>query len=180
MGGSIVEFHDPKHGAGVARPVLGLVEGAEYKAKGGARILIVDSTGGKHAVKESNIHINLGTYKGKLVEPAQILKDYDEVMRLEGHQLGGEPELLETAWELCAEAETATFSPRAILSLVDETLFKSSLDTYKAFRLLTSDLGKVFFKSLNDHEYKAKAVKSVEASKALWCHTHTDMDYCYV
>merc|ERR1719473_2156270 len=65
--GMIVEFHDPKHGGGSPRPILGLVEGAEYKAKGGARIMLIDSSGGKHAVKEQAMHINLGSYKGKLV-----------------------------------------------------------------------------------------------------------------
>jgi hypothetical protein len=177
---AIVEFHDPKHGSGAQRPVLGLVQGAEYKAKGGARIMIIDAQGGKHAVKESNIHINLGTYKGKLVEPSAILDEYTKVMALEPTQLGVEPDVLEMAWELCAEAGTSTFSPKAILSLVDEKLYKNSLDAYKAFRLLTSDLGKVFFKSLNGNEYKAKASKAVEASKMNWCREHDELDYCFV
>merc|ERR1719506_2843313 len=89
--GAIVEFHDPKRDA---RPILGLVEGAEYKAKGGARIMLIDAAGDKHAVKESAIHINLGTYKGKLVLPSEILAEYEQVMALEPTQLGVEPDLL--------------------------------------------------------------------------------------
>merc|ERR1711934_161904 len=139
-----------------------------------------DTAGEKHAVKESAIHINLGSYKGKLIEPSAILAEYSRVMELEPTQLGVEPDVLEMAWELCAESGSTTFSPKAILSLVDESLFQSSLDAYKAFRLLTSDLGKVFFKSLNDHEYKAKAAKSVQASKDQWCRSHEELDYCFV
>merc|ERR550514_1339595 len=59
---SIVEFHDPKHGNGAAPPVLGIVQGAEYKAKGGARILILDADGTTHQVKEAAVHINMGVY----------------------------------------------------------------------------------------------------------------------
>ena len=41
--GSICEFHDPKHGPGSAPPVLGVVKGVEFKAKGGARIMLTDA-----------------------------------------------------------------------------------------------------------------------------------------
>jgi len=142
--------------------------------------MIVDAAGGKHAVKESSIHINLGAYKGKLVEPHAILADYSSVMDLEPTQLGIEPEVLEMAWELCEEADEPTFSPKTILSLVDDSLFKSSLDAYKAFRLLTSDLGRVFFKTVNENEYKAKPAKSVRASKDNYCRAHEELDYCFV
>jgi len=178
--GQIVEFHDPTHGGGSVKPVLGLVEGAEYKAKGGARIMIVDADGAKHSVKESSIHINLGSYKGKLVEPSAILAEYLSAQSLEPTQLGVDPELLELAWELCDEADAPTFSPKAILSLVDDSFFQTKLDTYKAFRLLTSDIGRVFFKTINDHEYKAKTSKAVQASKSNWCREHAELDYCLV
>lgn len=173
--GMICEFHDAK-----SPPILGLVEGVEWKAKGGARIMLVDQSGTKHAVKENAIHINLGSYKGKLVEPAAILKDYADVMDLESTQLGVDPEALELAWELCAEDERPTFSPKAIVSLVDDALFKNSLDVYKAFRLLTSDLGKIFFKPVNEREYKPKGAKAVRASRENFCRAHDDLDYCLV
>ena len=176
----IVEFHDPKHGSGKLSPVLGLVEGAEYKAKGGARIVVVDAQGAKHAIKESAIHINLGSYKGKQVEPSLILADYESILEMEPADFGIDPVDLEMAWELCAETEKATFSPRSIVSLIDESMFKSSVDVYKTFRLLPSDLGKLFFKPINDHEYKIKPLKGVQASKEAWCRDHTEMDYCFL
>ena len=172
---AIVEFHDPKR----ATPILGLVQGAEYKAKGGARIQIIDAAGSVHQVKESSIHINLGAYKGKLVEPADILKEFEEVLHMEPLELGVAVDDLEMAWELCAE-EAHNFSPRAILKIIDEGFFKSSLDAYRAFRLLTSDVGKVFFKHVNANEFKAKAAKSVQASKEHWCRMQTSVDWCLV
>jgi hypothetical protein len=176
---SIVEFHE-KHGSGAAPPILGLVTGAEYKAKGGARIQIVDSTGSVHSVKENTIHVDLGAYKGKLVEPAAILKEYETVMQLDASELGVEADDLELAWQLCAESDAAQFTPKAIISLVDESMYKSSRDKYRAFRLLTSSLGKVFFKAVNANEYKVKAEKSVSASKEHYCREQTELEWCFV
>ena len=118
--------------------------------------------------------------KGKLVEPSDILKEYQEVMEMDTMQLGVEIDDLEMAWELCAEDGKQSFRPKEIVSLVDDKFWKSSLDAYKAFRLLTSDLGKVFFKAVNANEYKAKAAKSVESSKQNWCGSHESADWCMV
>jgi hypothetical protein len=173
---SVVEFHDDnKKGT----PVLGLVEGAEYKAKGGARIMIIDASGSKHTIKENSIHINLGVYKGKLVEPSDILKEYNAVMQTEASKLGVDVIDLEMAWELCAE-EGHNFSAKGILSLVDESFFKSTIDKYKAFRLLTSDIGHIFFKKVSNDAFKPKAQKSVQASKEQWCREQTELDWCFV
>jgi len=177
---SIVEFNGPKHGNGAAPPSLGIVKGVEYKAKGGARIQIMDVGGSMHTVPEKDIHINLGVYKGKLVEPAEILDDYTKVMEMETGALGVDPELLEMAWELAAESDKKTVSPKFLMSLVDENFLKTSVDKYKAFRLLTSDLGRIFFKSINENEYKAKAAKAVQASKENWCRSAEDEEWCFV
>jgi len=177
---SIVEFNDAKHGSGQQPAVLGLVKGVEYKAKGGARIQIMDASSAMHTVPEKDIHINLGSYKGKLVEPAEILAEYAAVMELEPSALGVEPELLEMAWELASETEKKSYSPKFLMSLVDENFLKSQLDAYKAFRLLTSDMGRIFFKSLNGNEYKAKAVKAVKASKENWCRSAEEEEWCFV
>ena len=177
-----MEFHAPKHGNGKTTPILGLVEGAEYKAKGGARILIVDAQGGKHAVKENAVHINLGSYKGKQVEPALILADWQAVLDTDPMDMGIDPADLEMAWELCSEAEAdkSTFSAKSILGLIDDSMFKSSVEVYKSFRVLTSELGRLFFKPINDHQYKLKAFKAVQASKEGWCRDHSDAEYCIV
>ena len=88
--GSIIEFHDPAHGHHAAEPVLGIVQGVEYKAKGGARYQIVDASGSMHAVAEKAVHINLGSYKGKLKEPSDILKEYQGIMATRPTELGVE------------------------------------------------------------------------------------------
>jgi hypothetical protein len=178
---AIVEFNDPKHGSGAAPSILGLVKGVEYKAKGGARIQIMDANGAMHTVPEKDIHVNLGSYKGKLQETGDILKEYHQVMELEATQLGVDPELLEMAWELAAETDQKSHTSKFLMSLVDEGFFKSQLDSYKAFRLLTSDMGRIFFKSLNGNEYKAKAAKAVKASKENWCKSlKGEEEWCFV
>lgn len=84
------------------------------------------------------------------------------------------------AWELAAESDKKTVSPKFLMSLVDENFIKTSVDKYKAFRLLTSDLGRIFFKSINENEYKAKAAKAVRASKENWCRSAEDEEWCFV
>ena len=155
--------------------------GVEYKAKGGARIQLVDARGSTYSVGQSAVHINLGSYKGKLVETADILKEYAAIMETEPTELGVDPEELEMAWELAAESEQKTHSLKFLLSLVDENFIQSQVDRYKAFRLMTSDMGKIFFKSLNADEYKVKATKAVRASKENWCRAlEGEEDWCFV
>jgi hypothetical protein len=178
---SIVEFHDPRHGSGECVPVLGLVSGLEYKAKGGARLQIVDGKGQTHLVAEKAVHVSLGAYKGKLDDPAAILAEYEQILQLKPTALGVEPELLEMAWEL-VDSSMDTVSPKFVLSLIDDKFFKGKTDLYRAFRLLSSDLGKVFFKALGNNEYKAKAAKAVKASKENWCRAleEPEQEWCFV
>jgi len=166
---SIVEFQDPKQANGAAAAVLGLVRGVEYKAKGGARIQLVDASGATHSIAEKHVHINLGSYKGKLEEVADILKEFTAIMATEPTDLGVDPGDLEMAWELASDEGKASFSPKFLLSLGDDTFSKAQTDTYRAFRLLQSDMGKIFFKTLGPNEYKAKAAKAVQSSKENWC-----------
>ena len=84
------------------------------------------------------------------------------------------------AWELCAELEKPSLSPSSVLSVIDEKLVQGGINKYKAFRLLTSDLGKVFFKALSGNMYKPKSGKSVLASKQNWCSSHPNPEWCMV
>jgi hypothetical protein len=178
---SIVEFQDPKQANGAAAAVLGLVRGVEYKAKGGARIQLVDASGSTHSIAEKHVHINLGSYKGKLEEVADILKEYTAIMATEPTDLGVDPGDLEMAWELASDEGKASFSPKFLLSLVDDTFSKAQTDTYRAFRLLQSDMGKIFFKTLGPNEYKAKAAKAVQSSKENWCRSlEAEQEWCFL
>ena len=116
-------------------------------------------------------------------EPAEILKEYATVMEQGATELGVDPELLELAWSECVEMDKASFTPKSVVSLIDESLCKTPLQKYKAFRLLTSDLGKVFFKALGHNMYKAKTGKSVRVSKENWCRAddHAQVqEFCFV
>jgi hypothetical protein len=182
--GSICEFHDPKHGNGQADPVLGVVQTCEHKAKGGMRLTLLDAFGSTHTIMSKAIHIVLPPYKGKETDAATQLKDYLDVADNDATDLGVDAEMLELAWEMCAEDDKTEFSPKRIVGEIDETLFQGPVNQYKAFRLLTSDLGKVFFKALGNHKYKPKNTKSVTASKENWCRSvlegSNSADWCFV
>ena len=47
-------------------------------------------------------------------------------------------------------------------------------------RVLSSDLGKIFFKSLGGNKFKAKASKAVKASKENWCRAAAEPEFCLV
>jgi len=177
--GSICEFNDPHK----ANAILGIVQTCESKSKGGARLTILDADGNTHSVDHKAIHISLGAYKGKLKEPSEILKAYNEIAKCESTDLGVEPDVLEMAWEMCADDDRKSFSAKSIVKMIDEKLYSSQLDAYRAFRLLTSDLGKVFFKTLSDG-FKPKKTSAVKASKENWCndavHANIEQEFCFV
>ena len=172
--GAIVEFHDP-HKMSKMAPLLGIVEAADTRKD---KVTLVDASGTRHAVESKFIHISLGTYKGKLKEPSDILKEYTAIAAASPAELV-QPELLEMAWELCADADEPSVSAKSILEQVDGSMYKTQLDVYRAYKLLTSDLGKVFFKTLSNVDYKAKTRASVQASKEHWCESHAqESDFC--
>jgi hypothetical protein len=181
--GSICEFHDPKHGNGHQDPILGVVRTCDHKSKGGMRLTLEDAQGTTHSVRDKAIHIVLPPFKGKEMDPAVQLKDYLAVQATEPTELGVDVDTLELAWEMVASEDRASFSPKHIMSEIDEKLFQGPVNQYKAFRLLTSDLGRVFFKSLSSHMYKPKSAKSVSSSKENWCHDvlegSNSADWCF-
>jgi hypothetical protein len=180
--GSICEFHDPKHGSGKKQAVLGVCEGSSFKAKGGEVISLVDAGGKKHTVASKAIHIVLPPSKGKSVDPAELLAPYAEIAEKDSMSLGVEPDLLELAWEMSLAEEAKEVSPKQIMGMIDETLYQSALDRYKAFRLLTSDLGQVFFKSLSGNAFKPRSESAVQSTKMAWCHapSHETEEFCFV
>jgi hypothetical protein len=181
--GSICEFHDPKHGAGHQEPILGVVRTCEHKSKGGMRLSLEDAQGASHSVQSKAIHIVLPPFKGKEMDTATQLKDYLAVQAADPTELGVDVDTLELAWEMVATEDRPSFSPKHIMSEIDDKLFQGPVNQYKAFRLLTSDLGKVFFKALSSHMYKPKSAKSVSSSKDNWCRDVAEgsnsADWCF-
>jgi hypothetical protein len=181
--GTICEFGDGnKHD----HAMLGIIKGAVAKAKGGgARYEIVDANEKVHSVSTKDIHCTCGTAAGKELAPIEALKPFQAVADAKVTDLGVDPEMLELAWEICADDnEHSSFSAEAVLSYIDAKLVQGHVQKYKAFRLLTSDLGKIFFKGLSHNQFKAKAAKGVAASKEMWCRAieakPTEDDFCLV
>ena len=145
--GSICEFEDGK-----ARPHLGVVVSVEVGAKkGGAVYEVADAKDKKHKVYAKNMH---AVYPSDPMTkpgtgPAEVLDDYLNVAGCTPTQLGIELELIELGWEVCAEDEASEeLSQAAIMGEIDPSYLESPVQQYKAYRLLTSDLGKIFFKQL--------------------------------
>ena len=111
------------------------------------------------------------------------LKEYISVAEKDPTELGVDDETIELAWQVVSSEERVSYSPKHIMGEIDEQLFKGPLEQYKAFRLLTSDLGKVFFKALGNNKYKPKAAKAVAASKDNWCREVSEgtssADWCF-
>ena len=188
--GSIFEFDDGKH----PHPRLGVVESAEVKGKKGAFYTVRDSSNKQHNVPAKHIHCKFPmdrTVKpNDSTNPDVVLAPYMEVAELQPHELGIDVESLELAWEMCAEegheADHEGHSAKGIVSMIDESLYATPVDAYKAHRLLSSSLGKVYFNMLHSHdyaavEYKAKSAQAVADSKEALCADEAEApEWCFV
>lgn len=183
--GSIFEFDDGKH----AHPLLGVVESAEVKGKKGAVYSVRDSSNKLHSVAAKHIHCKFAM--DTMVKPSDltnpdVLTPYVEIAALQPHELGIDLETLELAWEMCGEEGRDGHSAKGIVSMIDESLYATQLDAYKAHRLLSSSMGKVFFNTLHAHdyaaiEYTAKSVQAVSDSKAALCADEAEApEWCFV
>ena len=154
--------------------------------QGGARYSITDANEKTYTVAGRSIHFVAPASKSKETDPAKILKDFIEVSEKDAvdlvPSLGLDVAELELAWEVCAQEASNEFTTKSILGLVDDKIIKTPVDKYKAFRLLTSDLGRIFFKSLSSDKYRAKAATAVAASKMNWCNAvaAAQQEWCLV
>lgn len=174
--GTILEFDDGKH----AGPILGVVQAAEAKGSKGAAYRVRDSNDRLYSITSKQIHCRFPPNPMTLPTdpPAVALHPYLEVSRLKSSELGVDLELLELAWDVCAEEGHEEglegHSARAIVAQIDENLYTTPVEQYKTYRLLSSSVGKVFFKQLHTHdyahpEYKAKTSAAVADSKEALC-----------
>jgi hypothetical protein len=188
--GSIFEFDDGKH----PHPLLGVVESADIKGKKGAVYTVRDSSNRQHNVPAKHIHCKFtmdATVKPMdSTNPDVVLVPYMEVAALEPHMLGIDLESLELAWEMCAEEDAEEnhkgHSAKSVVSMIDESLYATPVDAYKAYRLLSSSLGKMYFNKLHAHdyaatEYKAKSPQAVADSKQALCAEDAEApEWCFV
>jgi len=53
--------------------------------------------------------------------------------------------------------------------VIDEKLCSGPLEYYKAYKLLTSDLGRVFFKSVGDKYVANRPLHDIAITDIVWC-----------
>ena len=181
--GTLVEFSEKK------RLHAGKILKVEHKSNGGARYEVEAHAGYKFMIadkavnyamkvppnEERNIKHIFDTFSEALVEPrSQLQKDLDI-----------SSDILEMAWEEALEDESHELTADSLVELVHSHT-ASTLEAYKAWRLLKSDLSHVFFKEIKDHgrvvSFKAKAKKAVDAAKNTFCRQpeQSDDDLCWV
>lgn len=181
--GTLVEFTEKK------RVHAGKILKVEHKSNGGARYEVEDHDGHKFKIadkavnyamkvppnEERNIKHIFDTFNEALEEPrSKLQKDLDI-----------SADLLEMAWEEALEDDTHELTPDSLVELVHSHA-ASTLEAYKAWRLLRTDLSHVFFKEIKDHgrvvSFKAKAKKAVDAAKDTFCRKpeQSDDDLCWV
>jgi hypothetical protein len=179
--GSVIEFADHKH---PGRAMLGVVSGAQSKAKGGARYEVLDAADVMHSVAHRDIHCSMNPRSKPGTAPDIVLKSFLEVRDADALGLGVDPELLELVWmDLEADGNGRVVSAADIVGQIDASLTSGALQQYRAFRILTGELGKIFFRTLGDSTYKAKPAKAVAASKDAWCRNPKaamQEDFCFV
>lgn len=181
--GSICEFED---GKGNSR--IGLVRSSKASGSKGFVYELVDVEEHVHTIATKAVHIAFPpNMKVKSTKPAEILKEYVAVASTKPIDLGIDVSLLGLAWEMCAEEDVPSHTTASIFNKIDPSLMESSIAQYKAYRLLASEIGHLFFKVLHetDHahrEYKARTADAVATTKNNWCESLGDKhseEFCF-
>ena len=178
--GSVVEFVLNKH------TVLGVIESHMVKAKGGLRYEIMTADEKVHAgIAPRDIHFSAAPLPPGKGAPAPLkrLSEFSDVLDASAVKLM-DPEVLEICYEMAAdEDDSKVFRVKDVAKLIDDGT--APIDLYRTFRILTSELGRVFFKAAKGEAaaFKARARKSVEAAKVSLCKAHGDdynAEFCLV
>ncbi|OEU15852.1 hypothetical protein FRACYDRAFT_269513 [Fragilariopsis cylindrus CCMP1102] len=182
--GTFVEFEEKKH-----RTHIGKITNIEHKSNGGTRYDVTDSDGKHFQIADKAVHFTMippnspGPANKLYQEFCDAQKASDDELQT---QLDISPEILELAWEDALEtADDHDVTPNDLIELV-HSHSASAIETYKAWRLLQSDVAHIFFKDLKDHgrisSFKVKARKTVETTKRAFCMDadHAQNDICLV
>jgi len=181
--GTIIEFIEKK------RMHAGKIITVQHKSNGAARYDVEDHDGHKFNIADKAVSYSMPISAN---EERNIKKIFDEfAATLEEPEtklrsdLDISPELLEMAWEEKIEDELQELTPDYLIDLIHSHT-ASKLETYRAWKLLRTDMAHVFFKELKDHgrvvAFKAKAQKAVDAAKETYCkNPNNAMDeFCWV
>mmetsp|Transcript_17810 Transcript_17810/g.54794 ORF Transcript_17810/g.54794 Transcript_17810/m.54794 type:complete len:214 (-) Transcript_17810:105-746(-) len=166
--GTVVEFVHNKH------TMLGVVEDHMVKAKGGLRYEIKTADEKVHAgVAPKDINFSAAGAKKQLAAKADVLDTAAPLLV--------DAELLELAYEVAAE-DDQVLRVKDVAALLDAG--SDPVDLYRTFRVLSNELGKVFFAKAKGEAaaFKVRAKKTVEAAKQSLCGNAGDdyADFCLV
>jgi len=183
--GTLVEFSEKN------REHVGKIIHVEHKTNGSARYDIEDSSGKIYSIADKAITYAMPIAPNDEKKIQQLFGEFasaHEKSEMElFHDLDMSTELFEMVWEeaLDQEEEKHEVSPMSLIELI-HSRSASGIESYKAWKLLRTDLGHVFFKDIKDHgrvvSFKARAAKAVEASKQTFCMNpdHSLEDLCFV
>mmetsp|Transcript_29666 Transcript_29666/g.60581 ORF Transcript_29666/g.60581 Transcript_29666/m.60581 type:complete len:231 (-) Transcript_29666:308-1000(-) len=168
--GTLVEFAEKK------RIHVGKILSSEHKSKGGARYSVEDHDGHKFNIADKAVTYAMPVSPDNARKVNQIFDEFalaleENPMELQ-KDLDISPELLEMAWEEALEDESHELTPKSLVQLI-HSHSASAIESYKAWRLLRSDMAHVFFKELKENgrvvSFKAKAMKAVDSAKKAFC-----------
>ncbi|KAJ1639765.1 hypothetical protein T492DRAFT_934267 [Pavlovales sp. CCMP2436] len=182
--GSICEYVDGK-----GRPALGQVQSSKGESRSAKGVMydVLGPEGRLAVVPAKAIHIAFppSATSRALAKPAEVLKDFSAALSCKPAELGFDVDLLGLAWEACLEDDVPSHTAKQIFGQIDAALMEGSVAQYKAYLLLDSDIGHVFFRTLHatdfaHREYKVKTAKEVAAGKELWCKANGVAEFCAV
>mmetsp|Transcript_17988 Transcript_17988/g.34043 ORF Transcript_17988/g.34043 Transcript_17988/m.34043 type:complete len:237 (-) Transcript_17988:498-1208(-) len=183
--GALVEFEEK------GRVHIGKVIEVMPKSNGANRYDILDHEGLKFKnVGEKEINFATPVQKSASAEQklmADLVKTQEESTDMLLKDLGVSTDLLEMAWmEAASEGtESNELTPDSFFSMIHSKAASMS-EKYKAWRLLKTDLARVFFKDLKQNgrvvAFKAKAEDTVEAAKRTFCSSdqNQSVEFCFV
>ena len=183
--GWICEFEEKK------RTHVGKITASEHKSNGGVRYTVLEAGGKSFSIadKQVNFAVAAPAADGKA---EKMLADFEVASKASitdlSKALEVDPETLELTWETAAEDDTHDHSltAKSFIDLVHSRAPTSALETYHAWRLLSSDLAHIFFKSVKNNgrveSFKAKAADAVDAAKVTFCNKdeHANEEFCFV
>jgi len=181
--GTIVEFTEKK------RLHAGKITAVQHKSNGAARYDVEDHDGHTFSILDKAVNYAMPISANEERNIKQIFDEFDAALHEPEMELRKDldisAELLEMAWEETMEDESHELTANSLVDLIHSHA-ASKLESYKAWRLLRTDMAHVFFKEIKDHgrvvSFKAKAQKTVDAAKKTFC-THPDHaedDMCWV
>lgn len=181
--GTLVEFSEKK------RAHVGRIINVEHKSNGDARYEIIDHDGKKFSIADKAVSYAMPNTPNDERRAKQLFDDFVSAFEESDFELRTDldisPELLEMAWEEALQDESHEMTPNSLVDLIHSHT-ASTIESYKAWKLLRTGMAHVFFKEIKDHgrvvAFKAKASNAVEAARKTFCTNpdNAEDEFCWV